>query len=772
MYTIRLPLQSTRICLALLLSIFVTLAPMPSLRTAEAADQIFYVNANVVGGAQNGSSWANAFSDLQDALAAAGMDDEIWMAAGVYIPDSEGTRGASFQLKDGVAIYGGFAGGETARAQRDWTANITVLSGDLAQDDITDASGVITNTNNINGANSIHVVNGSGVTTTAVLDGVTITGGHADGSSTSGRGAGLFINIGSPTLTHVIIHGNLAQSGGGIYSNTSNSVLTDVTIIGNHAYSSYGGGIYNQNSNQTMLNVSFIGNRASNYGGGIYGAGSSPQMVNVILQGNQANRGGAMLNTGISVQGGSILSEPILTNVTISGNKANDGGGIYNFDSGRPTLQNSIIWNNQDNSGTGTAASSIFNDGLGTTTINHSLVQGQNPSGTGNLDGTNVANDPLFVVPIDSASAPTTAGDLRLQSGSPALDVGNNAADLDGGGSDPSTISIIPSDIAGNPRIVNSVIDLGAYEKVFTDLLIEKSVDAPLPAPGQAITFTLAFTNFQATTATNVIISDTLDLSLITMPEFSANLPVTATTDAPYVWEVGNLAVGGSGVILVTGVISPGLQTGLTFTNTAMILGEGDNTSVANSMSAATLTIPQQALMVNTVGEGDVTRNLTQTQYFLGQTVMLTATASVGWTFGEWGGDLSGATNPQSVTIDADKTITATFTNDPPLADAGSNQTVTTEESVTLDGGGSSDADPAQTLTYGWSQTSGPAVSLSATTAVQPTFTAPDTATTLGFSLVVTDNFGVASTPSTLTVTVVEPGTFTDVLFVPSVHGE
>src|SRR5512134_3734972 len=124
-------------------------------------------------------SWENACG-LQTALAAATAGDEIWVKAGLYRPATD-TRflDATFQLKEGVALYGGFTGMETTRDQRDWETHITVLSGDLGGDDTTDPNGVVTDTVNIVGTNAYHVVTGSGVDTTTILDGFVITAGYA-----------------------------------------------------------------------------------------------------------------------------------------------------------------------------------------------------------------------------------------------------------------------------------------------------------------------------------------------------------------------------------------------------------------------------------------------------------------------------------------------------------------------------------------------------------------------------------------------------------------
>ena len=109
------------------------------------------------------------------------------------------------------------------------------------------------------------------------------------------------------------------------------------------------------------------------------------------------------------------------------------------------------MWNNMDGSGIGTPSSSTSGTFFNTS---HCLIQGRNPGGN-NLDGTNPANDPLFVKSIDPATAPTTGGDLRLLTDSPALNAGSNNANSEA------------FDLAGNPRLQNTTIDLGAFEGNF-----------------------------------------------------------------------------------------------------------------------------------------------------------------------------------------------------------------------------------------------------------------------------------------------------------------
>ena len=101
-----------------------------------------------------------------------------------------------------------------------------------------------------------------------------------------------------------------------------------------------------------------------------------------------------------------------------------------------------------------------------------------------------------------------------------------------------------------------------------------------------------------------------------------------------------------------------------------------------------------------------------------------------------------------------------------PIADAGPDQAVAPGDVVTLDGSGSTDPDGNLPLTYAWTQTGGPSVTLSNATASQPTFTAPASPATLSFDLVVHDALGAASTPDTVEI-VVGGGQFNHAVYLP-----
>jgi hypothetical protein len=300
-------------------------------------------------GSGDGSSWANA-ANLQDALTSGGevtatTDDEIWVASGVYYPDEgdgqiDDAEISTFQLIENIAIYGGFAGNEANRDDRDWQTNITVLSGDIDGNDTnTDGNNIAETWNDIHGSNAYHVVTG---TDDAILDGVTITAGQADGSSPDKSGGGMYNDTSSPTLSNITFRGNQAYfSGGGMCNIASSSpTLTNVTFRGNQVYSR-GGGMYNQdNSNPSLTNVTFDENQTDGSGGGMYNQdNSNPSLTNVTFDENQTDdSGGGMANNN---------SSPTLTNVTFSNNQADASGGMGNSNNSNPTLSDCIFQRNQ-----------------------------------------------------------------------------------------------------------------------------------------------------------------------------------------------------------------------------------------------------------------------------------------------------------------------------------------------------------------------------------------------------------------------------------------
>ncbi len=469
------------------------------------AAAIYYV---APAGSGNCLSWATA-CELQDALALAVSGDQVWAAQGVYYPDVGGgqtpdSRDATFTLKAGVQLYGGFAGTETSLGERDWQAHTAVLSGDVDGNDIVDASGVVTDTANMIGNNSYHVVTGaSGITQTARLDGFTITGGKADGDYQTnpcnrGCGGGMLNHLSSPSVANMIFRGNWGRHGGGIGNDSSSPDLANVTFRDNFTPGA-GGGMYNESSSPNLLNVVFVDNHAD-YGGGIYNyVSSSPNLVNVIFNGNQADwTGGGMVSGAASnptlsnvafsgnwayYNGGGMVNfdnASALSNVVFSGNQAeNRGGGIFNDSDAYLQVRNTILWGNTAQYGSQVNIYTYTQSSI--VTFTHSTVQGLFDYGGWSVElgvdgGGNLDADPLFVRNPSPGADNTWGtpdddyGDLRLQTASPAIDSGANALvlpdalDLDGDG---DTSEPLPYDLDAQPRIVNGtlpVVDMGAYE--------------------------------------------------------------------------------------------------------------------------------------------------------------------------------------------------------------------------------------------------------------------------------------------------------------------
>ena len=256
-----------------------------------ATNDTIYVNDTAVNGSNNGTSWTDAYLSFQSALNAATSGDQIWVAQGTYKPSSDyglgiGNRGKHFRMINGVAIYGGFAGTESAVSERTdfghGGANETILSGDIG-------------TPGTNSDNCYHVFyHPPGITSTAIMDGFTITGGHADGGGLSHNNGGGMMNdgISYPTITNITFLSNYAESGGGGMYNTtsSNPTLTNVLFLSNSANQS-GGGMYNDDSDPTLTNATFSLNTAVNNGGGLYNINASPTLNNCIVWGNSAAAG-------------------------------------------------------------------------------------------------------------------------------------------------------------------------------------------------------------------------------------------------------------------------------------------------------------------------------------------------------------------------------------------------------------------------------------------------------------------------------------------------
>jgi parallel beta-helix repeat protein len=347
-----------------------------------------YVDASATG-ANNGSSWANAYKYLQNALTAAGSGDQIWVAQGTYRPDEDtnhpsgtGNREATFRLENGVEIFGGFPSGTVKLVTNSlpWSigAGLAYNSGNgylygidgyksLYRIDPTDGAAVLV-TSSLPWSVGMGLAYNSGNGYLYGIDGykslyrIDPTGGATWESR-------------DPNTHQTILSGDLNENDAPNFVNNyensyhvvtgagtnSTAILDGFTITAGNAnyfvliYWHYlGGGMYNKYSSPTVTNCKFIGNWAY-IGGGVYNSDSNPTVTNCVFSGNSVIAGG-MCNID--------SSSPTVTNCTFSGNTY----GVDNSRSSSPTVTNCILWGNTE--------SQISNDGTSSPAVTFCDVQG------------------------------------------------------------------------------------------------------------------------------------------------------------------------------------------------------------------------------------------------------------------------------------------------------------------------------------------------------------------------------------------------------------
>ncbi|MCX5647445.1 MAG: right-handed parallel beta-helix repeat-containing protein [Phycisphaerae bacterium] len=386
----------------------------------------YHVDADAPGSVHDGKSWSTAMLTLQDALAAAGSGDQILMAEGTYKPDQGGTalaasREASFLLKEGLTIRGGFAGyGQANPDERDLARHETILSGDLKSDDL--------GTANLSD-NSFHVVIGPADGLPATLDGVTVTGGNADGPYPHHYGGGLYNPDGKLQAVNCTFRGNTGVSGAAVMNFGPSILLVNCQLFGNRALMQ-GGGLYNYEGTATLTNCRIVGNTAdyadTTGGAAIYNLNGSVTVLDSTIADNRAPIGRAIAS---------------FTWTTVSAVQVE--------------IVNSILFNGGDE---------VWSNVRTLVDVTYSDVQG-GWSGAGNISA-----DPQFTLPGSwSTAGDWVDGDYRLKATSPAIDAGNSAAlpadnlDLD---ADANTTEPLPFDLDNTARIKDTKVDLGAYEQL------------------------------------------------------------------------------------------------------------------------------------------------------------------------------------------------------------------------------------------------------------------------------------------------------------------
>ena len=327
------------------------------------AQPIVFVDAKATG-ANNGSSWTDAYADLQPAFDAAeasgGAIREIWVAYGTYLPskrtDPDDPRSATFQLIDGVFLYGGFSTYEDSIDERDIEGNETILSGDFNGDDLPDFINY--------DENAYHVVLGIGIGTTTIFDGFTVTGGHAqDPALRLPSGGGMYLENAYPDIRNCTFTRNLAErpqanvahwGGGGaalfLYQealplNVSRSRFTDNSSTGAggaiRVYGSYPSGSVN------FSECSF----ERNLGSGAFSAsyGNAYTFRACTFSENSSNRSGGAIFTYST--GGELLIEQCRFEL----NTAPWGGAVYCNGAHSGAIRTSVFIDNGAESGEGGA---------------------------------------------------------------------------------------------------------------------------------------------------------------------------------------------------------------------------------------------------------------------------------------------------------------------------------------------------------------------------------------------------------------------------------
>lgn len=227
-----------------------------------------YVNA-LATGLNDGTSWANAYTNLQDALnnPLTCFNNEIWVAKGTYKPHSS-DQSIYFSPPKNVTIYGGFNGTETLVTERNWYENPTILSGDLNN----------SNSANAGDSHTIFYIDKDNV----VIDGFIFENAYADGGllSETDNGAGIYSTATAITVKNCIFRNNVAQglgsfkgNGGAFFKTGSGSLSIFNSVFHNNSATLRGGAGYSNLGTLTAINCTFAKNTGSSVGAiGAFGA--------------------------------------------------------------------------------------------------------------------------------------------------------------------------------------------------------------------------------------------------------------------------------------------------------------------------------------------------------------------------------------------------------------------------------------------------------------------------------------------------------------------
>ena len=383
---------------------------------------VWYVQASGSSSRPNGRTWATAYRTIQEAVDAAFWDGggEVWVAEGTFTSKGD----AILTMQEDVHVYGGFAGSETARDQRDWKQHVSAMDGENARLCVRGAD-------------------------RATLDGFLIT-----------HGTGGMYNEGfvSPTVRNCVFRENKAASHGSGIANFNGAHPTIVSCefhanettvaagaIANSTMASHVDEVTRAGVEPTIIeDCLFVGNRTKGNGGAIDNFSAPARIEGCVFLNNSSQLGGAVFNNGPFVSfftncvffgntttgdGNTAIhnagSSPALLNCTVV---SKGGPAIFNNGSS-PVITNCIVWTD--------APHGVSSSEDSTPAIGYSLVKGDYPG----LE--NITGNPRFMDAL--------AGDLRLRAGSPCIDTGRPDGAPD-------------TDVAGTRRPQGKGVDIGAYE--------------------------------------------------------------------------------------------------------------------------------------------------------------------------------------------------------------------------------------------------------------------------------------------------------------------
>lgn len=427
---------------------------------------VIFVSKNATGN-NDGSSWINAYTNIREALVNSNHNAVIWVAKGVYTPDTSNRNIAFTIAKHNLKIYGGFAGNETQLNQRNFKTNVTIASGDLQANDQNQNALYLNVANTTRNDNSHRVFTIAGEN--ALIDGFTISDGQNQLTYQHGAAIYKIKSVKKLTVKNCIVKNNLSRYGGaGIAAdfdihNTGKSRGTlhieNCEFTNNMAR--YGTAIYsltraNSYVDAIVINSLFNNNHADAYSTTEKGfAGSSSWFRNI---GSNADFNIELINNtyvnNLDLgEGNANLNNYNRSTVGVSKN-ATDATSVINA-----KIANCIFWNNKAVSNvTAPSVTHLYLTQPNGIEILNSIDE-DNFSYAGITTSTNNSNvNPLFV----------SATNFSLRAISPAIDSGDNTQI-------PNTII---ADLAGNNRIYNSIIDIGAYEYGASPVASIKKIDA------------------------------------------------------------------------------------------------------------------------------------------------------------------------------------------------------------------------------------------------------------------------------------------------------